>query len=97
MASVNSKGKLARLQARIAKLDELKLVLERKEDERFLTLIKQSGLYDLDLTNAEVLAGLKDLAGRFRGTAPERTGLDHASTQSAQAGPSAPGARHGQG
>ena len=97
MASVNSKGKLARLQARIAKLDELKLVLERKEDERFLTLIKQSGLYGLDLTNAEVLAGLKDLAGRFRGTAPKRTGLDHSPTQAAQADPSAPGAFHGQG
>ena len=97
MASVNSKGKLARLQARIAKLDELKLVLERKEDERFLSLIKQSGLYDIDLTNAEVLAGLKDLAGRFRSTAQIRTGLDHPPTQASQADPSAPGARHGQG
>ena len=97
MASVNSRGKLARLQARIAKLDELKLVLERKEDERFLNLIKQSGLYDLDLSNAEVLAGLNDLADRFRGTAQDRIGLDHAPTQAAQADPSAPGARHGQG
>ena len=97
MASVNSKGKLARLQARIAKLDELKLVLEREEDERFLNLIKQSGLYDLDLTNAEVLVGLNDLAGRFRSTAQIRTGLDNAPTQAAQADPIAPGARHGQG
>ena len=97
MASVNSKGKLARLQARIAKLDELKLVLERKEDERFLNLIKQSGLYDLDLSNAEVLAGLNDLAARFRSTAQIRTSLDHPPTQSAQADSSAQEAFHGQG
>ena len=97
MARAKVHGKLAKLQARMAKLEELKLDLERREDERYLALIKQSGLYDLDVTNAEVLAGLKDLAGRFRGTANERTQHDHHPAHAAQPDVSTPDACHGQG
>ena len=95
MASGNVQTKLAKLHAKMAKLEVLKQDLERREDERYLVLIKQSGLYGLDLTNAEVLAGLKDLAGRFRGQAAERTQRDHPPAHAVPADVSAPGASHG--
>ena len=97
MARAKVHGKLAKLQARMAKLEELRLDLERREDERYLALIKQSGLYDLDVTNAEVLAGLKDLAGRFQRSAQKRSGLDQPPAHAAQPDVSTPDAFHGQG
>ena len=90
MASQNLQGKLARLQAKLVKIEAQKLELERKHDERFLALIKQSGLYNLDVTAEEVLAGFNDLAGRFRGTAKKRTVQDHPSVGATPADVSTP-------
>ena len=97
MANRKVQDKLAKLDDKIAKLEVLKQDLERREDERYLALIKQSGLYNLDVTNAEVLAGLKDLAGRFRKPATQPTGTSQPSIGAVPADLSTAGPSHGQG
>ncbi|GAB2188273.1 TraC family protein [Roseibium sp. LAB1] len=54
------------IEAQIAKLQQRKKEVLKKQSERVAKLVMESGLADLDIDEAELSKALKDLAARFQ-------------------------------
>lgn len=65
MKSTKTAGVLD-IEAKIAKLKDRKAAIEKKNGERMVRLVRDSGLLELGVTEGELLAALREVAGRFR-------------------------------
>ena len=54
------------IEAQIAKLQQRKKEVLKKQSERVAKLVMESGLADLDIDEAELSKALKDVAARFQ-------------------------------
>jgi len=88
------------IEAKIAKLKDRKAQLEKKNGERMVRLVRDSGLLDFEMPEEALLAALREIAGRFRaGTDEPGRDVDRAAhANGSQAGARAPaGTAEGEG
>ena len=83
---------VSNIETKIAKLKDRKAMLEKKYGERMVRLVRDSGLLDIEISEAALLAALREVAGRFRaGTDEPGDKVDPAAgTTGAVPGPRAP-------
>ena len=61
------------IEAQIAKLQQRKKEVLKKQSERVAKLVMESGLADLDIDEAGISKALKDVAARFQNPAAPQT------------------------
>jgi len=75
------------IEAKIAKLKDRKTALEKKYGERMVRLVRDSGLPEFEISEAALLAALREVAGRFRTGTDEPSGDVDPAARANGAGP----------
>lgn len=66
------------INAQIAKLQEKKRAIIKKQAERVAKIVQDSGLAELDITDDDLLRALSDVASRFQNNATPSAGASAA-------------------
>ena len=86
---------MADIDAKIEKLRDRKRALQKKAGERIARLASDAGVLDLEISDADLLAGFKELAARFREKSQKPAASDHGSARSYATAAAETGERRG--